>query len=265
MPSKYNNGTKRKSSTVRRRLVFKRKRTTRRGRRSANFTSQSGKGGGITYKGKRTSRRAYKNALWNGSMLSTKYRSNLAANTTFNTPASIVSMSVSAVPALRFSGLSFWTTAGGTTAPDAANVVPPFTGNILLRGGKIGLRLTNVYDTVDAQRNTIQGTVYLIWTSKQFTFGALPGVVPIGWDSSHQPDFNTNIGRIVYKKEFLLRDADVANVEYRLKIRRIDWTDYSNERGQLVWLVLGGNVDSPVAHAIQYATYYNVSFTGDAV
>jgi len=105
----------------------------------------------------------------------------------------------------------------------------------------------------------------LIRTSRQFTAASVPTSVSVGWDPTYIQDFATKIGKIVYKKNFLLRDADIVNMEYRLKIRSIDQTDYFADQNQYVWMVLGGNVDINVARTMSATFYYNISFTGQTV
>jgi len=193
------------------------------------------------------------------------YRAIKSVSSQFNTQAGVDTMTCVPFSALRPSGVNFWTAAGGAVTPDAANTLPVFTGNLILRGGMIGLRLTNNFDTTDGQRNTLAGTVMLVRTTKQYVVGSIPGSVPVGWDPSYIQDFTSKVGTILYKKNFLLRDADICNVEYRLKVRAIDQTDYFSDWSQLVWMVLGGNVDIAAVRTMSLTAYYNISFTGQTV
>jgi len=242
----------------------KRKRTVRRGRKTNAFTSQSGSGGGLRYKSKKTSRSAYNKLLWNSSTLSTHYRSVAAQVLTPATPVLATQMTIAITAALS-NGSAFWTTGGGAINPDSSNSLPVFTGNILVRGGLMGLRLANTFDTTDANRNTLHGSIMLIRTTKDWTPSAITGVVPVGWDPSYIQDFNTRIGHIVYKKNFLLRDADTALVEYRHKIRKYDQADYFQTLNQYVWVVICGAVDVNAARNFTMTNYYNLSFCGDGV
>lgn len=251
---------------ARRRLNFsKKRRVVRRGRRSNAFTSQSGSGGGIRFRSKKTSRRVYNRMLWNSSLLRTHYRSNSANVFSVNTPATANNMTVVAQDALSVGGGAFWTAGGGAISPDASNALPTFTGDILLRGGMIGLRLANTFDTTDALRNTLQGTVMLIRTTKGFAPASMPSTVNVGWDPTFVQDFNTKIGRIVYKRDFLLRDADTTQVQYRLKIRKLDQADYFSRLNELIWVIVVGTVDINSVRGFTYSPYYNVSFTADGV
>lgn len=243
----------------------KRRRFARkRGRKATNFTSQSGAGGGLNYKSKKLSRRRWNNMLWNTTLMKEHYRSNAAAQTTVNSPASITSMTVSQQSALRFLGNQFYVATGGAIAPDATDPLPLFTGDIIIRGGKMGIRITNTFDTTATTQNSMQGVVMLVKTTKNYQPAGLPATVPVGWDTSLFPDFNTIIGKVVYRKTFLLRDADSANIEYRLKITKLDEGDYLNDFNTYMWYVFVGNVDVASARSMNITYYYNLSFAADA-
>lgn len=256
---------KRSRSSAPKSRSFKRRRIVRRrGGNSKAFTSQSGTGGGIRFKGRKTSRSAYKRLLWNTTTMMTKYRTNISVTSSSVTPVTVNFQSLTVRSAVNF-GTDFWTAAGGAIAPDATLALPTFTGNIILRGGTIGCRLVNTLDTVAANAGTMHGTVMLIRTTKNFNAASIPTSVPLGWDPSLVVDFNTQVGRIVYKKDFLLRDAEVCDVEYRLKIRKIDIKDYKNFFNDFVWIVKCGMIDSNTAQTYTVSNYYNMAFVGDAV
>jgi len=245
--------------------TFKRRRTARRGKRSTNFTSQSGIGGGLQFKARRTSRSAYKKHLWDSTLFKEHYRTNSAFATTIATPASQNSMTVLGLEAMRFATNPFYTAAGGAIAPDSAQALPTFTGNPIIRGGMIGMRIANTVDTAVGSTNSLQGTVFLLRTTKNWVPAAITTPVSLGWDPTLVQDFDTVVGKIVYKKHFLLKDTDVATIEYRLKTTKIDVGDYVNTRNTFVWLVLAGNVDNTISHSFAITQYYNMSFAADAV
>lgn len=245
--------------------TFKRRRITRRGKgkKSINFTSASGAGQTIGFRARKINPSRWRRLLWDASSMSTHYRSSAAATTSVNTPASQSSMTLGTQEAMRFLGAQFYTAGGGAIPPDSTDPIPAFTGRFIIRGGKIGIRLTNTFDTLVASQNSLQGTVFLIKTSNNFQPAGLPATVPVGWDPTVFTDFNTIIGRIVYRKTFLLRDADSANIEYRLKVSKLDEADYLNVLNQYVWMVLVGNVDISAARSFAITYYYNLSFTAD--
>jgi hypothetical protein len=85
------------------------------------------------------------------------------------------------------------------------------------------------------------------------------------WDPSLVPDFQTSIGKIVMQKKFLLQDTEVANVEYRLKIQKIDQTEYTGNANTYMWMMVISNPDSANARSVQYTASYSLSFVSDAV
>lgn len=174
-------------------------------------------------------------------------------------------MSVALLPALQVGGGAFWTAGGGAINPDPSNSLPTFTGNILLRGGMIGLRYCNTLDASVGFNNTLQGTIYLVRTAKAFVASAFPATAYVGWDPSYIQDFDTKVGKVVYKKNFLLKDTDTSQVEYRMKIRKIDEADYFINVNQYIWVIMSGNVDVNAVRNTTYTGYYNLSFTGDGV
>lgn len=266
MPSKSRFSRKRKSN-VRRRLTFtnKRRRTTRRGRKSNAFTSQSGSGGAVNYKARKTSRRTYRNYLWNSTLFKDHYRSIGAVAVTLNTPAAVTTMSVLAEKALDNGVASFWLAAGGAINHDPAQSLPTFSGDVILRGGKIGLRLANVLDTVASAATTIQGTAMLIRTTKNFVSASITTPQPVGWDTSLIPDFDTKVGKILYRKNFLLKDSDTALIEYRLRLQKLDVGDFAANYNTYIWVILAGNTDNSSSHGVSVTKFYNLSFAADAI
>lgn len=242
--------------------VVKRRRFVRRkaGKRTSNFTSQFGHGGGMRFRAKKLSASRWRRVLWNDTLSGVHYRSNSVSTSTINTPAFIDTMKTAFSSAFRFAGQQFYVASGGAIAPDAAVVLPIFEGNVVIRGGVIGMRIANVFDTLDTNRNTLHGFVYLVKTTKNFSSATIPSTVSLGWDPSLIPDWNTNIGKIVYRKQFLLRDGDTADIEYRLKINKLDIGDYIADKNTYLWIVAAGNVDVSASRSLIYSMYYNMSF-----
>lgn len=203
--------------------------------------------------------------LWNATLMKDHYRSNAATSQSVSTPATISSMSVVAEAAWKPAGNAFWTLTGGATTGDTIVPLTGYNGDIIVRGGKIGIRLVNAFDTVDANRSTIHGQIMLIRTTKNFISGVLPLTCPVGWDVTFVNDFSTVVGKILYKKQFLLRDADTAVVEYRVRTQKIDRGDYDSNYNNYIWVIIVGNVDIAAARAVHYTTYHNISYSADAV
>jgi len=257
-----------RKSNVRRRLNFSKKRRVagrRRARKSIAFTSQSGSGSAVQYKARKTSRRSYHKHLWDSTLFKEHYRSIGSVVTSFNTPAAVSTVSILVEKAIdNGSGTPFWTGTGGALAPDSSFALPLFTGDCTVRGGKLGLRLSNVLDPA-ATAECLQGTVLLIRTTKNWTPAAITTPQPLGWDTSLVQDFDTRVGRILYRKNFLLKDADCALVEYRIPITKIDSTDFQNNFNTYIWVIMAGNASQATADTMTITKYFNLSFSMDAV
>lgn len=246
------------------RRTFKKRRTVRRGRKTNAFTSQSGTGGGLRFKGKRTSRSAYKKHLWDSTLYKDHYRSLRAVSSSINTNTNTNDLVILAEAAYLVGITPFYLAGGGAVTNDVAVLLPSFNGDIIVRGGMVGLRLANTLDTVAANTGSIQGTVFLIKTTKNWQGGVIPASGMTGWDPTMIPDFDTKVGKILYRKNFLLRDADTAVVEYRLPIHKVDQGDVVALYNTYVWLVMAGNVDSALTKNVTVTKYWNMSFAGDA-
>jgi len=258
--------TFKRKSTARRALNFnKKRRVIRRGRKTNAFTSQSGSGGGLRFKSKKTSRRAYKKHLWNSTLFKDHYRSTFAISASFGTNTNTADLVVVPVSAYMNGITPFYLAGAGAISPDAAVPLPPFNGDITVRGGLIGIRLANVLDTVAANQGALQGTVILIKTTKNFNIASVTGTVFTGWDPTLVQDFDTRVGRILYRKNFLLRDAETAVVEYRLPVHKVDPGDVVANFNTYMWLIMAGNVDSNLSKQVNFTRYWNMSFAGDAV
>jgi len=243
-----------------------RRRRLRRGKKTYNATSQASKGGAISFTGRRTSKRKWKNLLWNSSIAQTHYRSNQSVAFTVTTTASPATQTVAALSTRRFSGANFWTTAGGAVNPDGG-AIPTFAtlSDITIRGGSYGIRISNSPDLADTDKDALQVTVFHVWTTKNFLVGALPASVNVGWDPTLVADFQTNIGRITMKKSFLVNEGDVLTIEKRMPIQKIDQTEYGSNYTEPLWIVLVGTTSATSTKALAATTYYNLSFVGDAV
>jgi hypothetical protein len=246
---------------------FKKARPMRRRRRSSrsnNFTSQKGGGGGLTFRARKVRARQYRHLLWNDTLFSKHYRSLNGTTNIIGTPASQVLATVETTSALRFSANNFWTSGGGAINPDGG-AIPTFATNddITIRGGKIALRLCNTLGAAGTTES-LDITVFLI-RSKSIWNPAVPTSVSVMWDPSLVPDFQTSIGKIVMQKKFLLQDTEVANVEYRLKIQKIDQTEYTGNANTYMWMMVISNPDSANARSVQYTASYSLSFVSDAV
>lgn len=243
--------------------VFKRRRITR-SSRSNNFTSQRGSGSGLRFRSRRIGRRTWNRLLWRSTLQAEHYRANSAESGTITSPANVELISIGVLRARYFDSAGFWTTTGGAINPEGG-AIPAFSnGDIVIRGGVMGLRLCNQLGTATTSE-TLYGCVYLCRTNNNFNIGGVPASASVGWEPSLVPDFKVNIGRIVYSKKFLLRDTETANVEYRMPIQKIDQSEFIAAYNDYVWVLCVGNTDNAGARVLTWTTYFNLSFVGDAV
>lgn len=238
----------------------------RRSKRSTNWTSQRGSGSGVGFSAKRTTRRQFKHLLWNASTALTHYRSNNSFLTNVATPASAASMTSVVVASRRFGGNNFWVTAGGAINPDGG-AIPTFqtSTDITCRGGMYGIRMTNSPDALDVDKDPLSVIVYLVRTTKNWNSTNLPATVSVGFDPTLVQDFQTNIGTVVFRKNYLIAEGESFNIERRMGLSKIDQTEYVGSQSEMVWMVFAGNTSSTVSKALVLTTYYNLSFVGDAV
>jgi len=243
-----------------------RRRPFRRSKKTFNQTSQASKGGAIQFSRKRTTRRQWRNLLWNSSIAQTHYRSNNSAVVNATTTASPGTMTINLSTARRFAGNAFWTTLGGAVNPDGG-AIPTFAtlSDFTIRGGMYGIRIGNAPDAADVDKDALTVTVYHVWTTKNFLSGSLPATANVGWDPTLVADFQTNIGKITMKKTFLVNEGDVFTMERRMPLQKIDQTEYNATYGEPIWIVCLGNTSAVTTKALVITTYYNMSFVGDAV
>lgn len=181
------------------------------------------------------------------------------------TPASAAVMTTTVVASRRLASSNFWTTAGGAINPDGG-LIPTFATNtdFTVRGGMYGIRMTNSPDALDIDKDPLSVIVYLVKTTKNWNSTNLPATVNVGWDPSLVQDFQTNIGTVVFRKNFIIAEGETFNIERRMSLQKIDQTEYINSQSEMVWIVLSGNTSSTVTKGLVLTNYFNLSFIGDA-
>jgi len=254
---------KRKRVYAPKRNGFKRKRTNRRrslrGRKTSAYTSKSAQGHTFSFKSKRLSRQRWKKMLWDSTLQSTHYRSLNAFTVNSTSPANTTTYQVQLIPALRFAGSQFYIPAGGLVPTDGA-VLTGFVGNIVIRGGTIGLSLTNIGSIT----STMRFKVFLVKTSRAWTGLSLPANPVLGFDPSIIVDFQLTIGRILLAKDFILDNNTTMDLKYRLPVYKIDRDEYDQDKNSYVWVVYGNDTEAGSSVWSNQA-YYNLSFAADAI
>lgn len=248
-------GAKGKRSKRMKRTVVRR----RRSRRTSNFTSQSGAVRGLGFaKRRRITGAQYRRHLFNGSQFKAHYRSILTEAAGLSTPATIGTGSVARVRAFNSNNV-FYTAAGGAVPIDSTVPVPIFQDDIVVRGGRIGLKLTA------PPTETVVCKVWLVWTVAEPSLTLIPPSATTSWDPTCVPAFRDKVGRIVMYREVLIEPSDTASFEWRLRPFKYDKESFLFQGNEFQWLVLFYNTYDANAVEVMFIKDFNLSFSGDVV
>ena len=141
----YATAFKRKSYGTRykkRRTQYRRRQ--RGGNRTLDYTQQNTTGHAVGFRGRKTSRRAYKKHIWNSTIFKDHYRSIQTLQFTETTPATFgTTGTIVQFNKYKNTTGEFWTAAGGAQDIDAGTTIPVFEGGVILRGGQWNLTIAN--------------------------------------------------------------------------------------------------------------------------
>lgn len=245
--------------------VFKKRRTVRRrvrrGQKFTSYTTKSGAGRTFGFKAKRISKRRWNNMLWNSTLQKNHYRSEGVLRSIVATPVTNINMVTGIVEALDNGTAPFWTTAGGLQVQNAGVTPPLFTdSNIILRGGKTGISISN-----PSTGTSIAYSVWLIKSADRFSSTNIPALATVGWDPSVIPEFKNDVGFIRRSFTGLLEPGTLFTAEHRLPVQKIDQVEWATLQKRWYWMVAIRDVDNAAQQNIDILSYFNVSFSGDAV
>lgn len=255
------NGTR---AFKRRRFSTRRRRIKRSGgRRTTDYTSLNTRGHAVGFRGRKTSRAAYKRHIWNSTIFKAHYRSMRTIASGFTTPATTTESRV------VFFNMYDHTGTGGSPfweAPNAREIdlgegVPTFE-DVILRGGKFELVIQN------QSTNDIKLKIYRITTGNNPDFTLLPGPltdVDQQWDPSMEPDFYSNIGKPFMAREVTIEGGNSYTFVTRFKSQKIDEVAYTAQARSPYIAVMFGNVGTSVNNALEIKRGYNLSFSADIV
>jgi len=250
--------------------AFKRRRFTRNkrikrsgGRRTTDYTSLNLRGHAVGFRGRKTSRRAYKRHIWNSTVFKTHYRSILTLSTESDhvTPSSFVTGTLVFHNMYRTIGAEpFWTAAGGAQEIDQGDGVPEFGDEIILRGGKFTYTISN------RSTNDIKVKLWRFTTGNNPDLTLIPGdLAPQdkAWDPSVIPDFYTQVGKPFMAREVVIEGGNSYTFVTRFKSQKIDQNAYENNSRSPYIMALVSNVGNSVANDFEVNRSYNLSFSGD--
>lgn len=272
MPKRMFSGSTR-GRTVRRRLFKTRTRRSRfarrRGRRTNSYTTRSSNANSFGFRSKRISRRAWARKLWDSTLQKSHYRSVAASLETINSVGNATIVQSYVAQAMDNTLGVFWTTAGGAIDVDGGTM-PLFTDDIVIRGGKVGVHLSNQDPQATDNLNV---DVYLYELPNNGTFNgtglgtaAVPVTWPYGWDPTMFPEMQVQLGRLRMKKSVVLKEYENAVIEYRLRVKKIDTAAWIGEgSGRFFWLIVTGNPSNNNVGTLNVNRYFNLSFAGDII
>jgi len=266
-------GTKRKRSSTFPKWGAKRRRTVRSRRsrfprrsRNQTWTIQTAKGLGQQYRTRRMKPRTWRAILWRDTMAKQHFRSigNGGVNITTDTTAG-----QGLVQALypTFVGnpgptTAFWTTTGGLVTPDTgASAITFGAGDMVIRGGRVGLTIT----VPDAVTDEICINIWVVKLTKRPDSGLLPTTWIYGSNLDYAPEFNQQYGKILYSKRAIVNNSYPAfTLEHRLKVQKIDQEIWGTDLGdQIIFLVSAANMQDTTQNTLIAQVYHDMSFVAD--
>jgi len=216
----------------------------------------------VGFRGRKTSRRAYKRHIWNSTLFKAHYRSILTINEIDGTFASPTTSKLKIYNMYNFgpSLNPFWTVAGGAQELDNGDGVPEFGDEIVLRGGLFRINIHN------ASTNDMKVKIWRITTGNNPDLTAVPNdLTPLDqmWDPSVVPDFYTQFGRPFMSREVVIEGGNSYTFVTRFKSQKIDQNAYENNaRTPYIMLQLAnqGSIDE---NEFSITRGYNLSYSAD--
>jgi len=256
---------KRKRSGFNSARAFKKRRVSRRrGKNSTSYSTKAGAATGLRFKTKRLSRRAYNKKLWDSTFMKAHYRSNGSVAGNITSQALQGNITITTLQAMDNGSAPFWQTNGGAQTIDVGVGVPVFADDIVVRGGMVGIKLFNENGAL-GETATVQCKVYLIKNAPRQDLTNLPTSAPYGWDPTLVPEFSKDIGTVIYTKTFQLENVNEMTIERRIGVMKIDQQSWSADVQRLSWIVTVGDPQGTVSKIVRVCTYFNLSFSADAV
>jgi len=236
---------------------FKRRRN---GPKQTSYSTRSERGNAFRLGGQKLRSSTWRNRLWNQTLSMAKYRSINSLRTTITTPATGTTSTIAVFQMLRFGGNNFYDVAGGALPPDPFAAVLPFVADsMVIRGGAITFSLSN------AGADTVGIDAFIMWATSRPDFTLVPASASIGWDPTLTRQMQ-DIGRVVLRKNILLKSQDTVTVSMKLRVQKIENDIYDNRGGAQPYLFLiARNVIGVVPQTITVQLSYNLTFVGDSV
>lgn len=263
------------TNRAKRRRVFK-KRPFHRRRRVQTLTSQTTNARTIQkYGGRKLNKRNWRNMLWRDSLGQFKYKSTLSGVSTVSTPNNLTQKTLAALISMSdVAGSMFWQPTGGLQPTNFGFVAPTLVPeSIILRGGMIGISVC----ARQSAANSCRIQIYLAYPKQQgrsaddtassntFTSWLVAniGSYDLMYTLQDLPDYQEYFHPPILTKEALVHPGENVEVYYKMRIRKIDVSQWW--RGGLApyWFVCvsqTSNVDGG-AETLDVVISHDVSFT----
>lgn len=208
------------------------------------------------FRGRKTSRRAYKNELWRSTQSRQHYRSVLSIFSTL--PAAVVRTEAN-VYQLNMISNGFMFTTGGAQSPIGAATT--WGNDFTLRGGVSTLHLTNPTTNADG---VLVVTVYEMITIGR---GATPAPI-VSVDRAWDPSIDFSLSdqfKIMKKHKFIISLGETVEIQHRHRLRKWD-RQHQSVNGEFikVWYMTVSS-DRGLGRDLHVLNSHNLSFTGDVV
>lgn len=242
---------------------------TRRGRRMRAFTGTGGQVWNPGYRSRRVRGRRWRSILWRDTTAQNHFRSTRSLASAAAAPLLVTQKFIDVLYAAGTNtGIEpFWTPLGGLLPIDATTPTATFSGDKIIRGGKIKIDVTNLSD-----QDSIKVQAWLVFVTLNPAVGVItpyvaPAAVAREFDPSHIPDFK-RYGRVVLQREtILLPESRPWSVEYRLRPQKVDTNTWLNGGSQFVWFITQSSYSETDAtvNTLQVVRSYSLSFASDVV
>lgn len=259
------------------RRIFKRSRAAR----VTTLTGESGKTAANYFRGRKLTKRRWRNVLWRDTLAVQHYKSyaQLVDNQIGLLGTTLGKVIIKARPMITVDNswhhtAAFWQAGGGAQPVEAGGTVEAFKGDITIRGGMCRYTVANPESSVP-----ILLKVFAVWTRKNPSMDVYNrmalDVEDMEWDPTIIPEFSS-FGAVMFKREtLLLPGGRPFSCQYRLRPQKVDQTIFRGADGLTVdtpagnqpWWVymmtplLGNSTADDVISLISF----NLSFSGDNI
>jgi len=243
---------------AKKRKTFKR-RMRRGGKAIADYTSLNTKGTIIGFRGRKTSRRAFKKHLWYLTLFKPHYRSIFTVGSDISMPTNDVAVTIFGLNMYKLTTDPFWVVAGGLLAIDTGITPPLFSGDIILRGGVYTVTFANL------SSNDIKLRLWVTKSVPDPAFTLVPSSASLSWDPSCSPDFNSQVGKVYDNRTVTIEGGNSYSFSKRFNVQKIDQVTYTLEGNSPIIYAAACNMGNSTANTLRVVKSYNLSFSADSI